>query len=270
MARAPASRSVSWKRVARGLRQVLVHDRVVDDGGGPRPGLPKLTGKPVGDVRRVDRGGNASRQLDRAAEPPETSLLVGPDRRQECEAAIFGRGVHGPAVAAAPFRDRQAGGQTGGSVSPEALEVDGAVLRPQGHAAAAEAEMVETEVQARARTDLEEAQRMAARCGLAEPEGEGGGAADLVGLTRPRDEGPEGSGLVDHQVAQSGEGRLGIDGRRRRPSFRGVAWNGPGGRQERGELGGPPFEGESVGGREQPQGEGIATGAGCCLRPRAA
>ena len=194
----------------RGLGQVLVDDRVVDHGRVSGPRRPELVpatrprGRPGPRVlapaaaisraprSRAKRGLWSAQTEDRRASRP-SSVAMSTGRRSQ------------PARSAT----RRCGGQ-GRRLEPEALQVHRAALRPPRCAAAAEAEVVEAQVQARAGPDLQQAQGKAGARGLEEPEGEGGAAADLVRLAGEGDQGPQLVGPGGDEVAKGLPGRPGV------------------------------------------------------------
>ena len=145
------------ERCARGRGQVLVEDRVVDDGGRRRSELPNA-GKPSAMSPCVDRRRDSAREALSRLSSARSAPSGPPRRRRGARASLLHGGVDRPTIAAATLRDVEPGPHLGWRVAPQALEVHGAVVWSGGGAAAPEAEVVAAQVQPRARPDLEEAQ----------------------------------------------------------------------------------------------------------------
>ena len=143
-----------------------------------------------------------------------------------------------------------------GRLEPEAFEVHGARRRSPGGAAAAEAEVVEAQVQAGAGSHLEEAQGQARGLrGLEQAEDEPGRAAHLVRLAGQGHEGAHGLGVVERSrscsAAQAASGSMATSG----------AGRGTRARQLQGQRRGAPFESQAVAGGEKAEAQGVAARA---------
>ena len=115
-------------------------------------------------------------------------------------------------------------------------------------------EVVEAEVQARSRSDLENAQRKARARRLEEAVDERGRAADFVGLARERHQRPELVGARGDELPERAPGALGVQG-----------WVDPlrlRAREVTGEVRRAALEGEEVSGGEQAKGESVAARTG--------
>ena len=138
----------------------------------------------------------------------------------------------------------------GRRVEPQAGEVDRAVGRPEALAAAAVVEVVEAEVEAGARADLEQPQRQAvALRELEEAEGERRAAADLVRLARLRHERLQALALFVYQAVKGGPGAV-------------DAGAAAGGRVVGGKARGLSRQHQPVDGGHQPQREGVGAQVG--------
>ena len=185
VARSPAD-SIRDRAAARDVvRQVLPDDRVEHDGREARSRLGELLIEPVEQIgardRRVDRTGDDERGLQHV----EAVGLAGPHVRQQREPSVGRRRVDGVTVTPEPFGDDEGDVEGGHPVGPHVDEAHRRTSRPEGQAVLLVAVLVEAEVQARARAELEHAQREA---GVArddeEPADQRGRAEHLVGLHR--------------------------------------------------------------------------------------
>ena len=245
------------ERPARALWQVLLEDRVIDDGGPFGPRRRELAREPVGHVRALDHGRHLVGEPNGAAQTCEARGLIGPHGSEQGEPPVLRGRVDGPAVAAPALGHDQRRGQMKRRLEPMAFEVDGAIRGTPGGAAAPVAEAVGAQVQARAGSHFEEAQGEAGGLGRFEqPEGQAGRPAHFVRLAGQGHEGTQGLWFVGDEMAQGRPGGLGVD--------RGSgAFGRTRARQVQRQFRRTALEGEAVSGGHEAQAKGIAARAGC-------
>src|SRR5574337_940004 len=93
--------------VARGVIEVLTHDRLPDDGQAAGHGLGEIAVDPGDNVSRVDHGRVCPDDLDRGFDMGEPFRLIGPDVGHQPQCALLGQDVNRIGVAAASVFDRQ-------------------------------------------------------------------------------------------------------------------------------------------------------------------